>query len=242
LPGQQQQLINELAAVNPNLVVIIQSGGVCSLNNCISNIKGLVYSFYAAQEAGTAIADVLFGDYNPGGKMPVSMPKKDSDLPSWNEETFRRFTENLDGGYRWFDEQNLTPEFAFGSGLSYTTFSYSNLTLPASCIAGQPFAVSVEIKNTGNRAGEEVAQLYISSPSTSTVWMPKKQLRGFQRVALNAGETKTVTFQLSADDFYYCGSTFHFNPYPKSFGRIFGFKCSHAILISLFLSLKLLRY
>lgn len=203
LPGQQQQLINELSAVNPNLVVVIQSGGVCSLNSCISNIKGLVYSFYAGQEAGTAIADVLFGDYNPGGKMPVSMPKNDSDLPSWNEETFRRFTENLDGGYRWFDEKNLTPEFAFGSGLSYTTFSYSNLVLPSTSFAGQPLTVSVDIKNTGNIAGDEVAQLYISSPSTSALWMPKKQLRGFQRVALNASETKTVTFQLSADDFYY---------------------------------------
>ncbi|HET7732214.1 MAG TPA: glycoside hydrolase family 3 C-terminal domain-containing protein, partial [Paludibacter sp.] len=203
LPGKQQALIKELAAVNPNLVVVIQSGGVCSLNTCISGVKGLVYSFYAAQEAGTAIADVLFCDYNPGGKMPVSMPKQDSDLPLWAEDTFRRFTDNLDGGYRWFDEKNITPEFAFGSGLSYTTFSYSNLVLPTSVVAGELFTVTVDVKNTGILNGEEVAQLYISSPSTAAVWMPKKQLRGFQRIALAAGETKTVTFQLTADDFYY---------------------------------------
>lgn len=203
LPGKQQALINELARVNPNVVVVIQSGGVCSLNSCIGNIKGLVYSFYAAQEAGRAIADVLFGDYNPAGRMPVTMPKSDNDLPSWDEETFRRFTENLDGGYRWFDEKNITPEFAFGAGMSYTTFSYSNLVAPASVVAGEPLSISVRVKNTGKLDGEEVVQLYMSAVSTPEVWMPRKQLRGFSRIALKAGETKTITFRLTADDFYY---------------------------------------
>ncbi len=203
LPGQQMLLIHQLAAVNPNIVVVIQSGGVCSLNYCISDIKGLVYSFYAAQEAGTAIADVLFGDYNPAGRMPMTMPKQDADFPSWTEDSFRRFTNNLDGGYRWFDEKGITPEFAFGFGLSYTTFEYSNLVSSNATIAGQPISVSVDIKNNGTIAGEEVAQLYLSCPSTSELWMPKKQLRGFKRVSIQPGETKTVTFNLSADDFYY---------------------------------------
>lgn len=203
LPGQQMLLIQQLAAINPNIVVVIQSGGVCGLNYCISNVKGLIYSFYAAQEAGTAIADVIFGDYNPAGRMPVTMPKKDADLPSWVEDSFRKFTDNLDGGYRWFDEKNITPEFAFGFGLSYTTFLYSNMVVSPVSVAGQPFTVSVDITNTGSIAGEEVAQLYVASPSTADVWMPKKQLRGFQRIGLNAGETKTVTFHLTADDFYY---------------------------------------
>jgi len=203
LPGKQQQLINELAAVNPNIVVIIQSGGVCSLNACIGNIKGLINSFYAAQEAGTAIADVLFGDYSPGGKMPVTMPKNDSDLPDWTEETFSQFTKNLDGGYRWFDEKKITPEFAFGAGLSYTTFAYSKLKTPKAVFAGQPITVQVDVTNTGKVNGEEVAQLYISSPSIPEIWMPRKQLRGFKRIALAPGETKTVSFDLTADDFYY---------------------------------------
>lgn len=207
LPGQQQTLINQLAAVNPNLVAVIQSGGVCGLNACLTNIKGLVYSFYAAQEAGTAIADVLFGDYNPAGRMPMSMVKKDADLPSWAEETFRRFTENLDGGYRWLDEKGITPDFAFGFGLSYTNYSYSNLVVSDATVAGQPITVSVDVQNTGTIAGEEVAQLYLSCPSSTDVWMPKKQLRGFKRIALQAGETKTVTFQLNADDFYYWNGT-----------------------------------
>lgn len=207
LPQNQQKLINELALVNPNLIVVIQSGGVCALHKSLSGMKGLIYSFYAAQEAGNAIADVLFGDYNPAGRMPVSMPKQDSDLPSWEEEHFRKFTENLDGGYRWLDEKNIKPEFAFGFGLSYTTFSYSKMVTPSRIKAGQPFTASVKVKNTGKIAGEEVVQLYVSAPSSASLWMPKKMLRGFKRVALQAGETKTVTFTFSADDFYHWNET-----------------------------------
>ena len=203
LPGQQMLLIKQLAEINPNMVVVVQSGGVCGMNYCINYIKGLVYSFYAAQEAGTAIADVLFGDYNPAGRLPMTMPKQDADLPPWHEEQFRKFTENLDGGYRWFDEHNITPEFAFGYGISYTTFTYSNLVIPATSQAGKPFYIAVDVTNTGALAGEEVVQLYMSAPSTPELWMPKKQLRGFRRIPLQPGETKTVTFRLSADDFYY---------------------------------------
>jgi beta-glucosidase len=207
LPGQQQLLIQKLAAVNPNIVVVIQSGGVCGMDYSLPYIKGFIYSFYAAQEAGTAISDVMFGDYNPAGRMPVTMPKKDSDLPSWVEDSFRMFTNNLDGGYRWFDEKNITPEFAFGFGLSYTTFAYRNLSVSDASVAGQPISVSADITNTGSLAGEEVAQLYISCPSSAEVWMPKKQLKGFKRIALQAGETQTVTFQLTAEDFYYWNGT-----------------------------------
>lgn len=199
LPGKQQELINELAKVNPNLVVVIQSGGVCSMPDAISSIKGLVYSFYAAQEAGVAVADVLFGDYNPAGRMPVTMAKTEDQLPPWNLS----WDDDYGVGYRWFDEKNLTPEFAFGFGLSYTTFAYSNIKMPQSVKAGEPFKVTVDVKNTGKKDGEEVVQLYVSSPSERSLWFPKKELRGFERVALKKGETKTVTFELVADDFYY---------------------------------------
>jgi len=211
LPEIQQRLINELALVNPNIVVVIQSGGVCSINNCISNIKGLIYSFYAAQEAGRAIADVLFGDYNPAGRMPVTMPKNDKDLPSWDEDSFRRFSDYFGFGYHWFDEKNIKPEFAFGFGLSYTTFSYSKLMCPTTVVAGQPFNVSVEVKNTGTVVGEEVVQLYISAPSDSLVWMPIKELNGFQRITLRPNESKIVNFSLCADDFY------HWNEIEKTY-------------------------
>jgi len=199
LPGKQQDLINELAAVNPNVVVVIQSGGVCSVHDAINSIKGFVYSFYAGQEAGAAIADVLFGDYNPAGRMAVTMAQTESQLPPWNES----WDDDFGTGYRWFDEMGYTPEFAFGFGLSYTTFAYSNITAPDAVEAGQPFVVTADVKNTGNLDGEEVVQLYMSAPGNATVWMPKKELRGFKRIALKAGETKTVTFNLVADDFYY---------------------------------------
>lgn len=206
LPAIQQELMNELASVNPNLIAIIQSGGVCTFNDCLPNIKGFIYSFYAAQEAGRAIADVVFGDYNPAGRMPLSMPMQDSDFPAWQEDVFRKFEQNLDGGYRWLDENGIKPRYAFGYGLSYTTFEYSNLQMPTEITAGQPVTITVDVKNTGSRAGEEVVQLYTSAP-TEKVWMPKKELRGFKRIALAAGETKTVTFNLCADDFYFWNQT-----------------------------------
>ena len=199
LPGKQQELINELAKVNPNVVVVLQSGGICSVNESINSMKGFIYSFYAGQEAGAAIADVLFGDYNPAGRLAVTMAKTEDQLPEWNTS----FDDDYGTGYRWFDEKGYTPEFAFGFGLSYTTFAYSNIITPNAVDAGQPFTVTVDVKNTGGVDGEEVVQLYMSAPGTAAVWMPKKELRGFKRIALKAGETKTVTFDLVADDFYY---------------------------------------
>jgi len=199
LPGQQQELINQLAEVNPNLIVVLQSGGVCGVHDCIANIKGLVYSFYAGQEAGTAIADVLFGDYNPAGRMPVTMPTGDEQLPKWDDD----FTNDDGCGYRWFDENSFTPEFAFGYGLSYTSFGYTNLKiLSASVPAGSPVTIQVDVQNTGKLEGDEVVQLYVTNQD-ATIWMPKKELKGYDRVHLLSGEKKTVTFIMNAEDFYY---------------------------------------
>lgn len=211
LPGMQQDLINALASVNSKVIVVIQSGGVCSVHNAISSTKGLVYAFYGGQEAGNAIADVLFGDYNPAGRMPVTMPAYDGQLPTWNDD----FTDDFGCGYRWFDEKGYAPEFAFGFGLSYSTFDYSNLQVsPASTVAGSPVTVSVDIINTSLRKGEEVVQLYITAPS-SGLWMPKKELKGFERIALDPSEKKTVTFTITADELYYwneANSTYKIQP------------------------------
>lgn len=199
LPGKQQDLIIGLASENPNLIVVIQSGGVCSVNRSLTDIKGLIYSFYAGHDAGTAIADVIFGDYNPAGRMPVTMPVDDSQLPEWNDD----FTDDFGCGYRWFDEKEITPEFCFGFGLSYSTFAYSNLRISAlSTPAGSPVIISVDVQNTGTIDGEEVVQLYLSNISSS-LWMPKKELKGFERISIAAGEKKTVSFLLTADEFYY---------------------------------------
>jgi hypothetical protein len=203
LPGKQQDMINTLAAVNPNLVVVIFSGGVCSLDRCISAIKGLLYAYYPGQEVGNALADVLFGEVNPGGKMPVTMPKNDAQLPTWNDN----LNDDYGCGYRWFDKMGYQPQFAFGYGLSYTSFSYSNLRIsPASVAPGEPVTVQVDITNTGSRSGDEVVQLYLSKPET-TVPMPVKELKGFKRVTIDTGHTVTVEIVLTADELYYYNET-----------------------------------
>ncbi len=198
LPGQQELLINRLSQVNKNLICVIESGGICGLHDCIQNIKGLIYGFYPGQEGGNAIADLIFGDYNPGGKLPVTMPQSDLQLPNFDLDYDTKFG----AGYRWFDEMGYTPEFAFGYGLSYTTFKYSNLVVPASINLGQNIPVNIDVTNSGQLAGDEVVQLY-TSHQNQNVWMPFKQLRGFQRITLLPGETKTVTFTLTNDDLYY---------------------------------------
>jgi beta-glucosidase len=203
LPGKQQDLINALASANSNVIVVLYSGGICGISRCVDNIKGLIYAFYPGQESGNALADVLCGDYNPGGKLPVTMPVTDSQLPVWNDD----FTGDLGYGYRWFERQGVTPLYFFGFGLSYTTFSYSNLQVtPTDATIGESVTVTVDVTNTGSRVGEEVAQLYLSTVGGS-VAMPPKQLKGFKRIALNPAATTTVTFTLSPDEFYYYNET-----------------------------------
>lgn len=203
LPGTQQDLIIALAAENPNIIAVIQSGGVCSMKKSIASLKGLIYSFYAGHDAGTAISDVIFGDYNPAGRLPVTMTVDDSQLPEWNDD----FTDDFGCGYRWFDENKLKPQFPFGFGLSYTTFTYNNLCLLSdNAPAGSPIKISVDVKNTGTIDGEEVVELYLSNLSSS-LWMPQKELKGFERIKLDSGEKKTVTFSLTAEDFYYWDET-----------------------------------
>ncbi len=204
LPGEQETLINRLAAANKNLICVIESGGICGLHGCIGSMKGLIYGFYPGQEGGNAIADVLFGDYNPGGKLPVTMPVSDAQLPPYTLS----YDNEYGAGYRWFDQMGYKPEFAFGFGLSYTTFNFTNLSItPASGSVGHDINVSVDVTNTGKVPGDEVAQLYISHTSSAGLWMPVKQLEGFKRVPLNPGETKTVTFKLTNDNLYYYDTT-----------------------------------
>ena len=201
IPGVQANLINELYAVNPNVIVVLKGGGAIGVNSCVGNIKGLVYAFYPGQEGGNAIADVLFGDYNPGGKLPYTIPKTDAQLPSWGLDHSYDLTEGR--GYRWYDNEAITPEFVFGHGLSYTTFSYSNLVItPAIVGAGQTVNVSVDVTNTGSCLGDEVVQLYLKDLASS-VPMPVKQLKGFERITLIPNDTKTVTFTITPEELYY---------------------------------------
>jgi beta-glucosidase len=198
LPGLQQMLINLLASVNPNIIVVLESGGIVSLSQCNQNIKGLIYGFYPGQEQGHAIADVIFGDYNPGGRLPVTMPADDSQLPPRNNN----FNDDWGCGYRWFDKQSSTPAFAFGYGLSYTTFTYNSINiLNPSATEGETISIDITLTNTGSRDGDEVIQLYVTHPG-GTIPMPVKQLKGFKRVHLNSGQTITLNFKLSPEDLY----------------------------------------
>jgi beta-glucosidase len=197
LPGVQQELINALSQVNPNLVVVLISGGICALNECIDNVDGLIYSFYGGQVAGQAIAEALFGDYNPGGKLPVTMPKTDSQLAPFTDDHNDHI---IRVGYRWFDSQELEPQFAFGHGLSYTHFQYSNLRLSEQEIdAEEGLVAKVDVTNTGERSGDEVVQLYLKDEKAS-VKMARKQLKGFERIKLLPGQTKTIQFKINAQD------------------------------------------
>ncbi len=199
LPSVQNELIQKLAQANQNIIVVLISGGITTATPFIHDIKGLLYGFYPGNEGGNAIAQALFGDYNPGGKLPQTMPKYDYQLPNRMNNDLNA---NLGGGYRWFDAHDLTPQYAFGYGLSYTTFSESNLSIaPSEAPIGQPVQVSVDVTNTGNRNGDEVVQLYLST-SDSTDSASAKQLKGFQRINLDPGETQTVNFSITPSDLY----------------------------------------
>jgi beta-glucosidase len=202
LPGMQNQLISEIAKVNPNIILVVISGGTCSVTPVIKKVKGLLYAFYPGQEAGRAIADVLFGKYNPSGKLPATIVKDDSQIIPISADFRNMVTKGA--GYRWFDNKKISPEFAFGEGLSYTSFSYSNIKVnKAVANAGETIEVSADIKNTGALTGEEVVQLYLSAGKIMpALAMPAKQLRGFEKILLKPGETKKVLFKLTPEELY----------------------------------------
>ena len=201
LPGKQKDFIKQLTSVNQKVIVVLISGGICGVNSFVNDIEGLIYAFYPGQEGGNAIAQVLFGEYNPAGRLPVTMPKFDAQYSSLITDF--DFTNDFGCGCRYFDKLKIIPEFAFGYGLSYTTFDYSNLVVtPTQAPAGDIIQVSVDVKNSGGRAGEEVVQLYLTN-NASPIQMPVKELKAFKRIPLAAGETKTVTFQITPNELYY---------------------------------------
>ena len=218
LPGKQNDLINLLSSANKNLIVVLISGGICTATPFLNNVKGLLYGFYPGQEGGNAIAQILFGDYNPSGKLPQTMAMSDSQLPDRSQNNLDN---NLGGGYRWFDSKKQTPQFAFGYGLSYTTFAYSNFQMSHSKWAfwDDQIWVSVDVTNAGSRAGEEIVQMYVSE-SVSFVTKNVKDLKGFQKIYLEPGETKTVTFNITPNELYYFRpqtNSYEIDPGPYTF-------------------------
>ncbi len=197
LYGEQDALVQAVAAANPRTVVVLNNGGPVAMP-WVEQVPAIVEAWLPGQEGALAVADVLFGKTNPSGKLPVSFPKRVQDSPSYLfYPGFRdaNYDESVFMGYRYYDKKQVEPLFAFGHGLSYTQFEYSNLRLPASVQSGQRFTVSVDIKNIGRRAGVEVAQLYVADRQCREV-CPVRELKGFERVEVPPGETRTITLQL----------------------------------------------
>ncbi len=211
LPGAQNQLIEAVAAANPNTIVVLNTGSAVTMP-WVNSVKGIVEAWYPGQEDGNAIAAVLFGDVNPSGKLPVTFPKSLADVPAstpqqWPGVTGQvQYSEGLLVGYRWYDAKNITPLFPFGYGLSYTTFSFSNLVVaPQPASYKSTISVDADVTNTGSRAGAEVVQLYLGDPATTGE--PPKQLEGFQKLTLNPGQSQHVHFTLDPRAFSYWDSS-----------------------------------
>lgn len=191
LPNSQHALIKEIHKLQKPTVLVLLNGSALAINWEAENLDAIMEAWYPGQAGGKAIADVIFGDYNPSGRLPITFYRSVDDLPSFEEYSMSGRT------YRYFKGE---PLYEFGFGLSYTTFSYSNLRLPQSVISGEIITVSVDVKNTGSMDGDEVVQLYVSLPDARYP-VPIRSLQGFKRVNLAAGETKTVEFMLTPSQF-----------------------------------------
>jgi beta-glucosidase len=191
LPRAQTDLLKELKGTGKPVVFVNMSGSAIAMPWEAENIPAIVNSWYGGQAAGIALADVLFGDYNPGGRLPVTFYSSDKDLPaSLSDYSMNNRT------YRYFKGK---PLFAFGYGLSYTTFKYDDLQIPATIQGSKPVTVSVKVTNTGKMDGEEVSQLYLSHLGLK-VRTPIRALKGFERTFIKAGESKVIKFQLTPQD------------------------------------------
>jgi beta-glucosidase len=192
---QQEELVKEVHAANPRTILVLMADFPYAVNWSKENVPAILEMSQNAQEAGMALADVLFGDYNPGGRLVVTWPRSLEQLPPMMDYDLRKGRT-----YMYFKDE---PLFPFGYGLSYTTFAYSGLRASASRLRPEDeVTVSLDLKNTGSRAGDEVVQLYVRHEK-SKVERPKKELRGFERVALQPGETKTVAMKLKAASLAY---------------------------------------
>jgi beta-glucosidase len=203
LPGRQEELIERIAATGKPFVVVLFNGRPLELEDVVDDAPAILEAWFPGVQAGNAVADVLFGEVNPGGKLPVSFPYRVGQVPIYynHERTGRPC--NVDSKYnsRYRDLNSCDPLFEFGFGLSYTTFDVSGPQLSADSVGEDgSLEASVEVTNTGDRTGDEVVQLYIHDPVAS-ISQPVRRLRGFERVTLEPGESQTVTFTLDKSDF-----------------------------------------
>lgn len=220
LPYGQDRLIEALAEACPRLAVVNISGNAVAMP-WIDKAPAVVQAWFLGSEAGNSIADVLFGYANPSGKLPFTFPKRLEDVPAHavgeypgvrradSDTIDEHYNEGIYVGYRWYDTRGIEPLFAFGHGLSYTTFEYTGAKADADAVAqGGEITFTVDVTNTGSRAGSEVVQLYVSDDSC-TVDRPAKELKGFEKVSLEPGQTKTVSITIGTDALSYFDADAH---------------------------------
>lgn len=198
LGGRQDELVAAVLAANPRTVVVLESGSPYELP-WADRAPAIVEAWLDGEQGPVALARVLFGEVNPSGKLPFTFPRRLEDNPTYLYYPAQRNADYGEGvfvGYRWYDKRQIAPLFPFGHGLSYTTFAYGNLRVPASVPLGQPIEIAVDVTNTGLRAGAETVQLYVGDEATTAVVRPVKELEAFSKVSLDPGQTVTVRFEL----------------------------------------------
>lgn len=224
LPDQQAELIKHVAKTNPNTIVVMHGGGVADMQPWAKKVGATLQAWFPGQQGGQALAEILYGKVNPSGKLPVTIDKKIEDNPSYasypdpaayrgdNALTELTYSEGLYLGYRGYDKKHTKPLYPFGYGLSYTTFGYSNLKLSGNVLTpGATVDVKFTVTNKGDKAGFEVAQLYVQ-PVKPAVDRPEKELKGFTKVYLQPGESKTVSIPLDSRSLaYYVDNTASWN-------------------------------
>lgn len=216
----QEDLINAVSKVNKNTAVVTFTAGV-GMEDWIHGVPAVVQAMYPGEQAGTALAKLLFGEVNPSGKLTVSIPKSVDQYPEghWGMFDEIKYTEGVFVGYRYFDEHNIEPQFPFGHGLSYTTFTYGE---PKVDVDGTSATVTLDVKNSGDRAGAEVVQLYVHDVKSS-VPRPPKELKAFKKIMLQPGETKTVTLNLDSRSFaFFDEKSDDWNVEPGQFELLIG--------------------
>jgi beta-glucosidase len=212
LSGNQDALVSAVVAANPRTIVVSKTGGPI-LMPWAGRVPAVVQAWYPGEEDGNAVADVLFGAFNPSGKLPVTFPRRESDVPANTTAQYPGIdgtahdSEGVFVGYRHYDARNLAPLFPFGHGLSYSTYTYSNLKITQGTGAG--VTVEADITNAGPMTGAEVVQLYVGSPSTPAAPEAPRELQGFQKILLSPGQTGHVRFTLDARSFSFWSTAAH---------------------------------
>ena len=212
MPECQNELIERIAAVQPNTIVVLHNGSPVEMP-WADRVKGILEAYLGGQAVGAAVVDILFGKVNPSGKLPETIPYQLEDNPSYlyysGEGDRVEYREGVFVGYRYYDKKKMAVRFPFGYGLSYTTFAYSEPKLSAERILdSETVTIRVDVTNTGSRAGKETVQLYVSAPDSAVI-RPVRELRGFDKIELAPGETKMVSFTLDKRAFAYWNTDIH---------------------------------